>query len=74
MYQSNYRAGLRIVDVSDPDAPAEVAHFDTAPYLEDAPGFSGTWSNYPFFPSGTVIVTSVQEGLFILKKRDRPVS
>ena len=28
----------------------------------------------PFFESGTVIVTSLQEGLFVLKKRDRPVS
>jgi choice-of-anchor B domain-containing protein len=70
MYQSNYRAGLRIIDISDPGDPVEVAYFDTAPYLEPEPGFSGTWSNYPFFDSGTIIVSSVQEGLFVLKKRD----
>ena len=40
----------------------------TAPYKE-GPGFGGAWSNYPYFESGTVIVTSMQEGLFVLKKR-----
>jgi hypothetical protein len=29
----------------------------------------GSWSNYPFFESGIVIVTSGREGLFVLKKR-----
>jgi choice-of-anchor B domain-containing protein len=71
MYQSNYRAGLRIVDISDPLKPAEVGFFDTAPYLADAPGFNGTWSNYPFFKSGTIIVSSVGEGLFVVKKRNQ---
>jgi choice-of-anchor B domain-containing protein len=71
MFQSNYRAGLRIIDISNPLAPVEVGYFDTAPYLEDAPGFSGTWSNYPFFKSGAIAVTSVQEGLFLVKKRDQ---
>jgi choice-of-anchor B domain-containing protein len=69
MFQSNYRAGLRIIDISDPLKPVEVGYFDTAPYLADAPGFSGTWSNYPYFKSGAVAVTSVHEGLFLVKKR-----
>ena len=29
----------------------------------------GSWSNYPFFESGIVILTSNYEGLFILKKK-----
>jgi choice-of-anchor B domain-containing protein len=69
MYQSNYRAGLRIIDVSNPLVPREVGFFDTAPYLADGPGFSGTWSNYPFFESGIILVSSVQEGLFLVRKR-----
>ena len=69
VYQANYRYGLHILDISDPENPVEAASFDTAPYLE-GPGFSGAWSNYPFFDSGTVIVTSVQEGMFLLRKRD----
>ena len=73
VYQANYRYGLHILDISDPENPREVGAFDTSPYQE-GPGFGGAWSNYPYFPSGTVIVTSMQEGLFVLRKRVRPVS
>ncbi len=72
VYQANYRYGLHILDISDPENPREVGAFDTSPY-QTGPGFSGAWSNYPFFESGTIIVTSLQEGLFVLKKRDQPV-
>ena len=69
MYQSSYVSGLRIVDVSDPENPKEVAYFDTVPY-DESPGFNGSWSNYPFFESGTIVVTSGKEGVFFLKKRE----
>jgi len=72
-YQANYRYGLHILDTSDPLNPVEVGYFDTAPYQE-GPGFSGAWSVYPFFDSGSIVITSMQEGLFVLKKRDRPIS
>ncbi len=71
MYQSNYVSGLRVLDVSDPANPVEVGWFDTVPTGGDVPGFAGSWSNYPFFESGTVIVTSMREGLFLLKVRPR---
>ena len=29
MYQSNYGAGFRVLDISDRDSPVEVAYFDT---------------------------------------------
>jgi choice-of-anchor B domain-containing protein len=70
MYQSNYQSGLRILDISDPANPEEVAYFDTVPYGTNTPGFGGSWSNYPYFESGMVIVTSGNEGLFIVKPRD----
>ena len=68
MYQSNYLSGLRILDISDPENPEEVAHFDTEPYGENTTGFAGSWSNYPYFESGTIVVSSIGEGLFILKE------
>jgi choice-of-anchor B domain-containing protein len=67
MYQSNYVSGLRILDISDPANPVEVAYFDTVPYGDNSPGFSGSWSNYPYFGDGTVIVTSGAEGMFIVR-------
>ena len=69
MYQSNYVSGLRIHDVSDPMNPREVGYFDTMPVGDNSPGFAGSWSNYPFFESGTIVVSSMGEGLFILKKK-----
>ena len=67
-YQSNYQSGLRILDVRDPENPREVAYLDTVPYAEGA-GFGGSWSNYPYFGSGTIIVTSGNEGLFMVRHR-----
>ncbi|CAN5741490.1 choice-of-anchor B family protein [soil metagenome] len=69
MYQSNYKSGLRILDVSDPANPTEVAFFDTLPIGDNDTGFAGSWSNYPYFESGIIIVSSIGEGLFVLKKR-----
>jgi choice-of-anchor B domain-containing protein len=69
MYQSNYVSGLRVIDVSDPANPRETGFFDTVPTGENAPGFAGSWSNYPYFKSGTIVLTSMREGLFIVKHR-----
>ncbi|MBW3553198.1 MAG: choice-of-anchor B family protein, partial [Gemmatimonadetes bacterium] len=71
-YQANYRYGLHVLDISDPENPREVGWFDTSPH-HTGPGFSGAWSTYPFFESGSVIVTSLQEGLFVLRKKGVPV-
>jgi choice-of-anchor B domain-containing protein len=74
LYQSNYVSGLRVLDISDPENPVQVGFFDTVPYGADAPGFSGSWSNYPFFDSGVVVVTSEQEGIFVVRYRRPSVS
>lgn len=74
MYQSNYVSGLQVVDVSDPDNPKTVGHFDTYPFTEDAAGFSGTWSNYPYFESGVIIMTSGNEGLFMLRSNQQAIN
>ncbi len=71
MYQANYQAGFRLFDISDPEAPREIAWFDTTPYEGDPPGFVGAWTAYPFFESGTVVVTSMYEGVFLLRPRPR---
>jgi choice-of-anchor B domain-containing protein len=67
MYQSNYQAGLRVIDIADRLKPKEVAYFDTVPVGDNNAGFGGTWNNYPYFKSGTILVSSGREGLFLLK-------
>ncbi len=67
MYQSNYGAGLRIIDISVPTDPVEIAFFDTTPYG----GGGGSWSNYPYFESGLIVATSMGDGFFILRNTGR---
>ena len=62
MYQSNYDAGFRVLDISQPERPVEIGYFDTSPYQGGA-----SWSNYPYFESGLIAVTGTGDGLFILK-------
>ena len=69
MYQSNYVSGLRVFDISDPENPVPAGFFDTVAGSPDVAGFAGSWSNYPFFPSGNIVVSSMREGLFVLKLR-----
>lgn len=66
LFQANYRSGLRIWDTNDnPTSPTEVGFFDTYP-SGDGLSYDGAWSTFPFFPSGTVIVSDINRGLFIL--------
>ncbi|VAW39309.1 FIG00930665: hypothetical protein [hydrothermal vent metagenome] len=66
-YLSNYTSGLRIIDISDIGNAnlQEVASFDSYPANNDAT-LNGTWSNYPYFASGTVIMSDFDGGLYIL--------
>ncbi len=64
LFASNYKTGLRIFDITNRTAPTETAFFDTYP-AENATGFAGLWSNYPYFASGTVIGSDIQRGLFV---------
>jgi choice-of-anchor B domain-containing protein len=68
VYQSNYRAGLRILDLANvaQGQLEEVAFFDVYPASNSAQ-FNGTWSNYPYFGSGNVIVSHIEEGLYIVR-------
>mgnify|MGYP002623859854 CR=1 FL=1 len=66
MYQSNYDAGFRVIDISEPERPVEIGYFDTSPYQGGA-----SWSNYPYFESGIIAVTGTGDGLFILKDVSR---
>ncbi len=69
MYASTYQFGLRVIDVSNPRTPAQIGFFDTAPNFPNTPGFGGSWSNYPYFGSGIIVMTSRTEGFFVLRLR-----
>lgn len=61
---SYYSYGVSIHDKSHPDNLVEVGSFDTNPHSNMST--DGCWGVYPYFPSGHIIATDKQEGLFIL--------
>ncbi|HLF65485.1 MAG TPA: choice-of-anchor B family protein [Saprospiraceae bacterium] len=61
---SYYTDGCIIVDASRPDNLIEIGNFDT--YPEEHGGYNGSWGAYPFLPSGIVLMSDRQHGLFVL--------
>lgn len=61
---SYYSSGLKITDVSVPGSMVEVGYFDTSPSSGD--GFVGAWGAYPYLPSGNILVSDIQTGLWVI--------
>ncbi|KAI0844860.1 hypothetical protein F5Y00DRAFT_273538 [Daldinia vernicosa] len=77
-YQSNYGGGLHILDISSiPSDPTgkgvkEVAYFDIYPEDDNEEGggqieFQGTWSHYPYFESGYILINTIERGAYVVK-------
>ena len=59
---------MRILDISDiaNGNLSEVGFFDVYP-ANDTASYNGTWSNFPYFGSGLVVISGREQGLFIVK-------
>ncbi|MBY5164510.1 choice-of-anchor B family protein [Salsipaludibacter albus] len=70
LYQANYTSGLWIYDAwkADQGRVTMRGYFDVFP-SDDRTDFFGTWGAYPYFGDGKVVVTSSDEGLFVLQSR-----
>ncbi len=68
-YLANYSAGVRIIDITNigTGTMTEIGSFDTSPANNSA-SFNGVWNVYPFFPSGNIILSDINNGLFIIRK------
>src|SRR5262245_46689701 len=67
IYCSNYTEGIRVLDATDPSHPAEFAFADSW----DGPSgnYDGVWEVCPYFPSGTVIASDMESGLYVYRVR-----
>lgn len=63
-YISHYSEGLKIIDINNPADPVEVGYYDT--FTGSGGNFSGAWGAWPYFPSGTIAVSDISGGLFLL--------
>ena len=69
-YQANYTAGVRMIDVSTVENKvfSEVGFFDTYPD-NNTVAFNGVWNVYPYFPSGNIIISDIDNGFFVIRKK-----
>lgn len=67
-FQSNYTAGFRLIDIRGIESQqmSEVGYFDHYPQDNDNV-FEAEWMNYPFFASGVVPLTDIDNGMFLVK-------
>jgi choice-of-anchor B domain-containing protein len=70
LYQSNYADGLQVLSIEHSGTGEvdlkESAYFDVEPDINGV-SFEGSWSVYPYLPSGNILLTGVHRGLFVLR-------
>ena len=69
VYQANYTAGLRILDLQNVEQGVltEVGYLDIMP-KDDSATFKGVWSIFPYFDSGVVAVAGINGSLYLAKQ------
>ena len=64
-YMSNYHRGLTVLDITNPAEPTEAGFFDT--FLpSDGAAFNGMWGTYPYLPSGLILGSDINSGLYVM--------
>lgn len=70
LYLAAYQDGVYIYDISVPSQPVLSGYFDTHPQnppgTYPSPPYAGCWAVYPDLPSGIILASDMQLGLFIL--------
>ena len=66
LYISYYHDGLRVFDISDPYNPIQTWEYDTYAPNSHA-SYKGAWGVYPNLPSGNIIVSDMQTGLYVFQ-------
>ena len=65
LYIPYYHDGLRVFDISDPTNPIQTWEYDTYAPSSHA-SYKGAWGVYPYLPSGNIIISDMQTGLYII--------
>ncbi|WP_299259263.1 choice-of-anchor B family protein [uncultured Aquimarina sp.] len=68
-YMANYRAGLRVIDISDIANKniSEIGYFDSFPSSNSAGG-GGAWNVYPYFDSGNIVISDINSGFLLVRQ------
>ena len=66
-----YRDGFTIVAVDRPGNLVQVGNYDTYP-SGSGEGFNGDWGVFPYFPSGNIVVSNIEDGLYVFTPTYQP--
>ncbi|MFI5236866.1 MAG: choice-of-anchor B family protein, partial [Ignavibacteriales bacterium] len=66
---SYYEDGYIVLDISDPENPLMAGQYDTDP-TPSTGSYKGAWGCYPYLPSGNILVSDMQTGLYIIQFDD----
>ncbi|MEZ4926038.1 MAG: choice-of-anchor B family protein [Saprospiraceae bacterium] len=66
LYVSYYYDGVQVFDISDPTDVKRVLYYDTSSWPYDN-NYRGAWGVNPWLPSGNILVSDMQEGLFVIE-------
>lgn len=73
LHVAHYVDGYYVWDLSTANAPQLFAYYDTSEYPHSL-GYKGAWGVYPFLSSGKILVSDMQEGLFVLQNGPNNIS
>ncbi|MBP9790292.1 MAG: choice-of-anchor B family protein [Bacteroidia bacterium] len=78
LYMAAYQDGLYVYDISVPSSPVQIGYFDTHPQnptgTYPSPAYQGCWAAYTKLPSGNILASDMQLGLFVLDVSGLPTS
>lgn len=66
LFISHYFDGVYMFDCSDPAHPTLAGYYDTSSEPHQDGWYRGCWGVYPFLPSGNILASDMQSGLWVL--------
>jgi len=73
LYVSYYYDGLQVYDLSDINNIRRIMEYKTT-QIPHRRNYEGCWGVYPYLPSGNILLSDMQDGLFVLAPVDQVVS
>ena len=66
LYTAYYHDGFYVHDISDPFTPILIGYYDTFE-PDHHESYMGAWGVYPFLPSGNILISDMQTGLYLFE-------
>jgi choice-of-anchor B domain-containing protein len=72
-YIAYYHDGVQVFYIGNPNNIELVAYYDTYPDNVDYNGYKGCWGVYPYLPSGVIVASDMNYGLYMMSITNPPL-